>query len=90
MYSLKGNAVLYSGSSYKSFTSNSVEESSALQGKLSDMVYQTIKDEFPFLQNKNKDTLCGFVLYLFARNTDTIQTMENVLSCIKEVKVKHI
>ncbi len=88
MLKMNRNVRLESENGLISFASNPIEENSTELKKLSDLIYKIINDEFPFF--KNKDMLCNLVLYSLVQKVNTIQTMENVLSYIKEAKIKQI
>jgi len=68
--------------------SNPLADNSRLNADLSQLVDSIIKYEFPFL--KNTSMLHDMALYAIKEKMNTIQTMQNVLSYIKEANVKKV
>lgn len=56
--------------------------------KLSLMIAKILHEELPML--KNNSLLYNLVLYSISEKMKTVQTVENVLSCIKEANAKTV
>ena len=56
--------------------------------KLSLMISKILQEELPMI--KNNSLLFNLVLYSISEKMKTVQTVENVLSCIKEANVKTV
>jgi len=68
--------------------SNPLKYESGAMADLSKIIDSIIKKEFPML--KNTAMLHDMVLYSIKEKMNTIQTMQNVLSYIKESDVKNV
>ena len=67
---------------------NPILNNSESQDKLSEMVTAILDKELPML--KNNSLLHDLVIYTLTEKVKTVQTVENVLSYIKEKNVKQI
>ncbi len=67
---------------------NPIFNNSTSKDKLSEMVTTILDKEFPML--KNNSLLHDLVIYTLMEKVKTVQTVENVLSYIKEKNVKQI
>ena len=81
------------GSSKKSQTvsmnmTNPINKNTDNENKISEMVTTILDKEFPML--KNNSLLHDLVLYTLMEKVKTVQTVENVLSYIKENNAKEI
>ena len=88
MFCLKRNVTVECDKRRKVPMSNQLEANSLMEENLSQMVNQIIEEEFPSL--KSTEMLHDMVLYSLIERLNTIQTMENVLSYIKEAKIKKV
>ena len=88
MFCLKRNVTVECDKRRKVPMSNPLEANSLMEENLSQMVNQIIEEEFPSL--KSTEMLHDMVLYSLIERLNTIQTMENVLSYIKEAKIKKV
>ncbi len=88
MLNLKRNVRIEYNTNQKDLTSNPIEYNSSVTENLSNLISQIISEEFPML--KNSSMLHDMVLYSLVEKMNTIQTMENVLSYIKESKIKKV
>ena len=68
--------------------SNPIKRNHADKNKLSIMVSQILSEEIP--QLKNNSLLHDLVLYSLMEKMNTVQTVENVLSYIKDSEAKAI
>lgn len=88
MFCLKRNVTVECDKRRKVPMSNPLEANSSMEENLSQMVNQIIEEEFPSL--KSTEMLHDMVLYSLIERLNTIQTMENVLSYIKEANIKKV
>ena len=88
MFSLTRNVTVECDERRKVPMSNPLEKNSSMEENLSQMVNQIIEEEFPSL--KNTEMLYDMVLYSLLERLNTIQTMENVLSYIREANIKKV
>jgi len=68
--------------------SNPIEDKTRVDSDLSGLIERIIEYEFP--QLKSTSMLHDMVLYSIKEKMNTIQTMQNVLSYIKEANVKKV
>ena len=76
------------GNEKQSNMSNPLKRNHSDNNKLSIMVSQVLNEEFP--QLKNNSLLHDLVLYSLLEKMNTVQTIENVLSYIKESNAKSV
>ena len=69
-------------------TSNPITDSNKFASNLSTMVSKILEEEIPRL--KNNSLLYNLVLYTLTEKMKTVQTVENVLSYIKDSEAKAI
>lgn len=69
-------------------TSNPITDSNKIASNLSTMVSKILEQEIPRL--KNNSLLYNLVLYTLTEKMKTVQTVENVLSYIKDSEAKSI